>query len=93
MPDLDDKALSEIKAALYNGRKIEAVKVYRDAMPGTDLVDAKKAVEDLQAKLQQEHPEQFASAAKEKGCLGMILVLAGLASGLGLLAMACQSWV
>ena len=86
MPDLDDKALSEIKAALYNGRKIEAVKVYRDAVPGTDLVDAKKAVEDLQAKLRQQQPEHFASAAKEKGCLGLILFVAGLVSGMGLLA-------
>ncbi|MEO7683202.1 MAG: hypothetical protein ABIU86_04635 [Gemmatimonadaceae bacterium] len=38
----------EIAAALRDGRKIEAIKMYREAY-GTDLKDAKDAVEALQA--------------------------------------------
>jgi len=41
---------AEIAAALREGRKIEAIRIYRTAY-GTDLKDAKDAVEALQAQL------------------------------------------
>ena len=40
----------EITAALRNGRKIEAIRLYREAY-GTGLKDAKDAVEAIQAQL------------------------------------------
>jgi ribosomal protein L7/L12 len=43
---------AQIAAALRDGHKIEAIKIYRDAY-GTDLKDAKDAIEALQAQLAQ----------------------------------------
>jgi ribosomal protein L7/L12 len=43
---------AQIAAALRDGHKIEAIKIYREAY-GTDLKDAKDAIEALQAQLAQ----------------------------------------
>lgn len=43
---------AEIAAALRDGRKIEAIKIYRQAY-GTDLKDAKDAVEAIEAQRAQ----------------------------------------
>jgi hypothetical protein len=81
MPTLDDKARAEVESAIYAGRKIDAIKLYREAVPGTDLVDAKKAVEELTLGLKQQHPENFGPVASKTGCLGAVVLLAGIVGG------------
>jgi hypothetical protein len=82
--------LRTIKDALFAGRKIEAVKLYRE-YSGMGLKDAKDAVEELEKKLMAESPERFQTeqmgAGKQnasgspnpgvqvgKGCFGMVFV-------------------
>lgn len=51
----------EIEQLLTNRRKIEAIKVYREAT-GEDLKDAKKAVEAIERQLKQDRPWLFESS-------------------------------
>ena len=64
-----DEKLIAIRAALYNGRKIEAIKIYRRCA-GVGLYEAKQAVEALEAELRATSPEKFARPAG-KGCFGV----------------------
>jgi len=45
--EMDDPRIIEY---LQKGKLIEAIKVYRDLYPNTDLSDAKRAVEEIQAR-------------------------------------------
>ena len=75
--------INEIGAALAAGRKIDAIKLYREAS-GADLKEAKDFVEALDAGLRAEDPERFASvAANNKGCgTTAVLLVACVMSGL-----------
>ena len=68
----EDRA-AEITESLFAGEKIQAIKVYREAMGG-GLKDAKQAVDALESELRRECPEKFQFAAKQ-GCLGVLLCL------------------
>lgn len=46
-PDSDDPRIIEF---LQKGKMIEAIRVYRDLYPNTDLSDAKRAVEEINVK-------------------------------------------
>ena len=92
MGSLDERTRAEVETAIYAGRKIDAIKLYREAVPGTDLVDAKKAVEDLQVDLKRQHPENFGPATSKSGCLGVLLLMAGLVSGLACLMAFTSVW-
>jgi len=92
MPTLDDKARVEIEQAISARKKIEAIKLYREAVPGTDLVDAKKAVEDLEAQLRREKPENFGPPSSKSGCLGLLVGLAALAGSVGVMAVVGIMW-
>lgn len=62
----EDQAAA-IKAALFAGNKIEAIKLYREQTK-LGLAEAKAAVEKLEAELCQSSPESFTAApAKECG--------------------------
>lgn len=50
---------------LYEGRKIEAIKLYRQATGG-DLRDAKQAVDAFESQLRQQWPQRF--VARKAGC-------------------------
>ena len=65
-----------IQADLFAGRKIQAIKIYREAS-GLGLKEAKDAMEAYEARLRQEHPDRF-TAAPSKGCVSTILLFAGL---------------
>jgi hypothetical protein len=62
-----------IAEALYQGRKIEAIKLYRE-LRGGGLKEAKDAVEQLEAALRQQSPDRFTSASRT-GCLGCVLAV------------------
>lgn len=66
-----------VKAALFAGRKIEAVKLHRERT-GMGLKESKDAMDKLEAELRASSPERF-SKPPAMGCAGMfvMLVLAG----------------
>ena len=72
----DQPTQEEIEAigdALAAGRKIEAIKIYRDAT-GKGLKEAKEFIEALIPKLQEHDPEKYAKLAKSGGCTSMLLL-------------------
>lgn len=83
---MDDKLTPEqtrqITEALLNKRKIEAIKLYREAS-GQGLKEAKESVEAFAQKLAEQDPVKYGDlAAAGGGCTSMIL----LCLGLGLIA-------
>lgn len=79
---ISDEQAGRIGAALEAGRKIEAIKLYRE-FTGSDLKTAKDAIEALIAGLVSREPEKYARLAGAQGCAGRaaLLVLA-LAAGI-----------
>jgi dihydrodipicolinate synthase/N-acetylneuraminate lyase len=71
------ETLERIKELLYEGRKIEAIKVYRDAR-GVVLKEAKEDVERLEAELREREPEKFKVGSGGKGCVGVLLLGIGI---------------
>ena len=71
-----------IEAAIFAGNKIEAIKLYRNAISGTGLADAKGAVEAMESELRAAHPEKFTAPAKKGGCVGVMMLLIFVAAGL-----------
>ena len=70
----------EIQTHLFAGRKIQAIKIYREAT-GAGLAEAKEAMEAYAAKLHEQSPERFTSdPSSKKGCAGMILLFLLLAA-------------
>jgi hypothetical protein len=61
-----DEVAAQIRAAILAGRKIEAIKLYRQAS-GEGLKEAKEFVEAVQAELRRTEPESFTAPAG-KGC-------------------------
>ncbi len=74
---LPEERLAPIRQALFRGKKIEAIKLYREAAL-TDLLEAKTEIEKLEAALRAASPEKFL-APPRKGCLGVVM-LAGVIS-------------
>jgi len=73
---LPDDKLADIKAAIFRGRKIEAIRLHRECT-GMGLAESKDAVETLEANLRSTSPHEFAAAATAsgRGCLGVVLAL------------------
>jgi hypothetical protein len=82
MPDdLTPEIREEICSELYAGRKIGAIKLYREAS-GLGLKEAKDFVEALEVRLREEQPDKFTAPAGGAGCAGVLLLFAML-SGAG----------
>ena len=85
---ISSKALSEVQTAIFKGEKINAIRIYREDT-GASLVDAKTAVEKLEAEMRGASPEKFTAAPpRKKGCgvcFALILILSVLAVLLALL--------
>ena len=64
--------LTAIREALFQGQKIQAIKLYRKGT-GSGLADAKAAVEKLEAELRAASPEKFTTAVPGKGCSGVVV--------------------
>jgi ribosomal protein L7/L12 len=80
MAQLAEKEHQAIEAAILAGRKIDAIKLYREAVPEAGLADAKEWVERLEAELRAKHPEEDALRPKKSGCLGLLAALATLSA-------------
>ncbi len=57
----------QIKDAIFAGRKIEAIKLYRE-QTRSSLVEAKAAVERLEGELRASAPQSFSAVPQNKGC-------------------------
>ncbi len=78
---LTDAQIEQIKGAVASGRKIEAIKVYREAT-GSGLKDAKDFIEALTPRLQDPDDEETGepSGSGGKGCASVVVVCVGLAA-------------
>ena len=65
---LPDEIVTQINQAIFNGRKIEAIVVYRKAT-GCDLKSAKDFIESLQSQLWAESPDLFKVDPNASGCV------------------------
>lgn len=74
MSELPPPVMDEITHAIYNGRKLEAVKIYKESS-GKSLREAKTFVENLTTELKAASPEKFGTPSTS-GCAGLILLLA-----------------
>ena len=86
MPDLTDDQWSQVEAHLYDGRKIEAIKVYREAT-GAGLKESKDILDQHEAELRGQFPERFKTTGKA-GCGTAVMLLAVGLLGLGAAALA-----
>mgnify|MGYP001822277066 CR=1 FL=1 len=83
--DISEEQTRAITDALLDGRKIEAVKIYREAT-GTGLKESKEFIESLTDTLREKHPDKFPAA--KAGCTSLIVIsltllaLAGVCSSL-----------
>ena len=75
MASLNDQDRQTIENAIFAGRRIEAIKLHRQAT-GSELVDAKRAVEDMEVDLRRGSPEKFVAGAENKGCMGVLVCAA-----------------
>ncbi|MBV9463269.1 MAG: hypothetical protein JO317_03475 [Verrucomicrobiae bacterium] len=80
---LPPNQLAAIQEAIFSGRKIEAIKLYRSASR-LDLKDAKDAVDRMEAGLLISSPERFTVRPKS-GCGTAVLVCGIAASALAML--------
>ncbi len=64
--DLSEEQMALLSQALENGRKIEAIKVYRKAT-GLGLKEAMDAVEKIHADLREQFPERYPAPSKSVG--------------------------
>ncbi|MCF6287298.1 MAG: ribosomal protein L7/L12 [Candidatus Hydrogenedentes bacterium] len=79
MTEIPEENAAAITKALFAGRKIEAIKIYRDSA-GAGLKEAKEAMDRLEAELHEECPEKFSASAKG-GC-GAVLLFGGMLAAL-----------
>ena len=74
MNQLNEQQHQQVNAEIFGGRKIEAIKLYREAT-GCQLIEAKQAVEEMEKDLRQREPNKFAKSAGKSGCMSVVAVL------------------
>lgn len=80
--------IEKITEALASGRKIEAIRIYREAT-GKGLKEAKEFIDALMPALAEKDPERFGnSGSKSSGCSAVIMMT--FAIGGTLLALVCS---
>lgn len=88
--EMEAHVQDRIEPLLREGRKIEAIKLYRE-IKGVGLKEAKDAVEWYQRELGRLHPEQFGATPEptkprsQTGCSGVLIGMSVLIGGLILL--------
>lgn len=65
--DINDEQWQEIESHLFAGRKIQAIKLFREHT-GEGLKDAKEVLEEHEAKLRDEFPDKF-EHEEGSGCM------------------------
>jgi ribosomal protein L7/L12 len=77
--ELPEDKRQAILEAIYGGRKIEAIKLVREAT-NCGLKEAKEFVEKLSAELYAKEPDKFTAAPTKSGCVGVLAMAAILAA-------------
>jgi ribosomal protein L7/L12 len=80
--ELTDAEKDAITQAIYTGRKIEAIKLYREST-GKGLKEAKDFIEAVTERLREEDPDRVSPTAK--GCGTSVLAVLVLLGALGAL--------
>jgi hypothetical protein len=89
--ELTDDVRDAIMAHVFAGRKIDAIKVHRQAT-GQGLVESKRFIEALEARLREESPGRF-EATVPAGCgAGVIAVMLLTAILAGVAGLALLFW-
>ena len=71
---IPEEKIAALRELLFSGRKIEAIRLYRQLTRG-GLKDSKERVEELESLLRKQSPEKFSAAPQGKGCLGVVLLV------------------
>ena len=69
MLPIPETKMEELTQALLQGRKIEAIKLYRE-FTGMGLKESKDDIDKLEVSLRQQFPDKFATQPQGKGCFG-----------------------
>jgi hypothetical protein len=86
--ELSDADREQVLAELFAGRKVSAVRLYREAT-GEGLKESKDAVEAIEAELRATLPDRFATPPRAtSGCLPAALLLLSAAA-----ASAAAAWL
>ena len=72
--DLTDEQVRAIEEALFTGRKIEAIKLYRKST-GQGLKESKDFIDALELDLRRESPEKFLRPNRKGGCAAVLALL------------------
>jgi len=80
MANLNDQDRQAIEKTILSRRKIEAIKLYREATR-EGLAEAKRAVEEMEVDLRHSSPEKFIASANKPGCSGVLVCAALVAIG------------
>jgi len=75
VPESDDPIEAEVLKLMRGGKKIAAVKYYRENKPGCGLKDAKDAVEAIAA-------QHGVTGSQQSGCATAVLLIAAVTVGL-----------
>jgi hypothetical protein len=68
------EVMQQINQCLFDGRKIEAIKLYRE-YTREGLKESKDFIDDLEKDLRTNESGRFKSPPGGKGCMGVVLVL------------------
>ena len=79
MPEPLPEQWEWIDGELFAGRKIQAIKSYREAT-GRGLAESKQAIDEREITLRREQPEKFTAPAGKAGCMGVIAIVASAAA-------------
>ncbi len=71
--EIPDETWAKIKLAIYEGRKIEAIKLYRE-VTSLSLKDAKDFIDKMEAEMREKEPQRFTHPPGSSGC-SVVLVL------------------
>ena len=79
--DLSDEQWEQIDAELFAGRKVGAIKLFRE-FTGVDLVTAKEFIDKYQGDLFEKLPDRFEKTTSQ-GCLSVIILAMMIAIAIG----------
>jgi len=73
--EIPDEVWARIKLALYEGKKIEAIKLYRE-QTSLGLKESKDFIDKMEAEMREKEPQRFTQAAGGSGCSAVLVLLA-----------------
>lgn len=78
---LTQEQITAVTDAIFTGRKIEAIKLYREAT-NANLVEAKEFVEKLEAELRLQYPDKFSAVPQAQSMPALVLLVVAIAIGI-----------